>query len=691
MTSDGMTSESPRQEEPLGRRTVLDEENPWPGLVAFDEASERFFNGRAEVAAELRRLVLNSSLTVLFGASGLGKTSLLQAGLFPLLRKSDVLPIYLRLDVHDRAAPLVDQLKQAVLAQCRKHEVVAPAIRDGESLWEWLHREDFELWSRRNRRLTPLFMLDQFEEVFTLGAENADAVARFRIDLADLIEHRIPVAVADRIAAGEGDGGEAGGSEGDGGLSLSSQRYKVLVSFREDFLPDVEGWARDVPSLMRHRVRLLPMSGEQAFDAVHRTAPHLADESIAWEIVRFVAAAQTDGATGATGAAGATGVTGAAGVASAASVATAEARTADSELQVEPALLSLVCDGLNQRRKAQGKRAFDVALVRATGPSIVTDYYESSVAGLPSRVQRFITEELITERGFRKPCDIDDARALHGVTEAELRTLVDRRLLRIEPHRQTHRVELTHDLLTRVVRESRDQQRERAKAQRQRKRIVLASVVVAVLLLLAIVLIVYNARAARAIEREALAVQKADQAVQERKAMYERLVLLQGEKDTQVAAVQAELQKLRNSRPGSADATRALRAIGSAERALSTLSGTDAQSVAALVLQLNDASESVRKAAGGRLARDHRADPVAIGLMLGMLSEQQLPSLSASGRINVLYFLSRSESSAWSDEQKTLARQAIQRIRTRAAGGAAAIGSQTAEELARLEKKIAEP
>jgi hypothetical protein len=684
-----MTSESPRPDEPLGRRTILDEENPWPGLVAFDEASERFFHGRAEVAAELRRLVLNSSLTVLFGASGLGKTSLLQAGLFPLLRKSDVLPIYLRLDVHDRAAPLVDQLKHAVLAQCRKHEVVAPAIRDGESLWEWLHREDFELWSRRNRRLTPLFVLDQFEEVFTLGAENADAVARFRIDLADLIEHRIPVAVADRIAAGGRDGGGGdrdgdgdGDRDGDGGLSLSSQRYKVLVSFREDFLPDVEGWARDVPSLMRHRVRLLPMSGAQAFDAVHRTAPHLADEGIAWEIVRFVAAAQTDAATGAAGAAGAAGAVGAAG---------AGVGTADPELQVEPALLSLVCDGLNQRRKAQGKRAFDIALLRATGPSIVTDYYEASVAGLPPRVQRFITEELITERGFRKPCDIDDARALHGVTEAEIRTLVDRRLLRIEPHRQTHRVELTHDLLTRVVRESRDQQRERAKAQRQRKRIALASGVVAVLLILAIVLIVYNARAARAIEREARAVQTADQAVQERKAMYERLVLLQGEKDAQVAAVQAELQKLRNSRPGSDDATRALQAIGSAERALSTLSGTDAQSVAALAVQLNDASESVRKGAGGRLARDHLANPLAIGLVLGLLSEESLPKLSASGRINALYFLSRSESSAWSAEHKMLARQAIQRIRTRAAGGSAAIGSQTAEELARLEKKIAEP
>jgi hypothetical protein len=79
-------------------QVVIDEQNPWPGLEAFDEASERFFNGRGTESAELRRLVLQAPLTVLFGASGLGKTSLVQAGLFPLLRKDHLLPVYVRLD-----------------------------------------------------------------------------------------------------------------------------------------------------------------------------------------------------------------------------------------------------------------------------------------------------------------------------------------------------------------------------------------------------------------------------------------------------------------------------------------------------------------------------------------------------------------------------------------------------------------
>jgi hypothetical protein len=420
-------------------QAAIDEQNPWPGLGSFDEGAERFFNGRDNESAELRRLVLNAPLTVLFGASGLGKTSLVQAGLFPLLRKKHYLPVYVRLDLSDRTAPLIEQVKFALQTQLEARRIDAPAMRDGESLWCYLHRAGLELWSEQNQLLTPVFVFDQFEEVFTLGAENPAAVARLRIDLADLIENRLPAALAGNVESGEATG-EA--------LSLDSQRYKVVLSFREDFLPAVEGWKGELPSVQRNRLRLLPMSAQRAFEAVHETAPHLIDEELAKKIVNFVAAAQQDGAGKAT-----------------------ETPDHMREFAVEPALLSLVCSGLNERRKAQGKSVFDLELLAGSGQTIISDYYAKSVGDLPERVQRFIENELITQRGFRKPCDIDDARSLHGVTDQELRLLVDRRILRIEPQRGTERVELTHDLLTRVVREHRNQWRERIRQTGERIRV----------------------------------------------------------------------------------------------------------------------------------------------------------------------------------------------------------------------------
>src|SRR5882757_10956086 len=84
-------------------RSAVDADNPWPGLSSFTEDLRGFFFGREKETEELVRLIRRNTLTVLFGQSGLGKSSLLQAGAFPQLREADFLPLYLRLD-HDPAA-----------------------------------------------------------------------------------------------------------------------------------------------------------------------------------------------------------------------------------------------------------------------------------------------------------------------------------------------------------------------------------------------------------------------------------------------------------------------------------------------------------------------------------------------------------------------------------------------------------
>ncbi|MBI3068004.1 MAG: hypothetical protein HYY79_03740, partial [Betaproteobacteria bacterium] len=57
-------------------RHIIDADNPWPGLMPFTEDAQRFFHGRDSETAELSRLIRRATLTVLFGQSGLGKSSL---------------------------------------------------------------------------------------------------------------------------------------------------------------------------------------------------------------------------------------------------------------------------------------------------------------------------------------------------------------------------------------------------------------------------------------------------------------------------------------------------------------------------------------------------------------------------------------------------------------------------------------
>ena len=71
----------------------LEPSRPWPGLAPFPEVGADYFHGRGRECDDILRRVHRDTATLLFGQSGLGKTSLLQAGLFPLLRHGDFLPV----------------------------------------------------------------------------------------------------------------------------------------------------------------------------------------------------------------------------------------------------------------------------------------------------------------------------------------------------------------------------------------------------------------------------------------------------------------------------------------------------------------------------------------------------------------------------------------------------------------------
>ncbi|MBV9352216.1 MAG: hypothetical protein JOZ23_11885, partial [Mycobacterium sp.] len=420
--------------------TRLDRDNPWPGLEAFDEKGHEFFYGRDHESAELLNHVLDFPVTILYARSGLGKTSLLQAGVFPLLRDGDLrarlvpvlrdrdfLPIYVRFELKPSSAPLSRQLHQSVYNSIRASVPDAMLPLDDESLWEYLHRADFELWSGRNYPMTPVIVLDQFEELFTLGERVPDLVEEFRNDLGDLAENRIPADLAARMKDDEAVAGR---------FQLRSRNYKLLISLREDFLPALEEWRQVIPALGRARMRLRPLRAADGLVAVYEPATHLMTAALARRVVGIIAGESRDTA------------------------ATDADRPGDhlGSSDVEPALLSLFCRELNEERKRRGQPQFDEQLVEDAKGDILSNYYSSCVSDLPPCVARFIESELITEKGFRNSYPREDAVPTH-LTNDELDQLIGKRLLRLEEHYGAQRIELTHDVLTGVVREHRDRRR----------------------------------------------------------------------------------------------------------------------------------------------------------------------------------------------------------------------------------------
>ncbi|WP_284616722.1 WD40 repeat domain-containing protein [Aquabacterium humicola] len=419
---------------PSGVRLTSD--NPWPGLAAYDEDSSSYFKGRRSEKLELLRLVTQFPHVALYGKSGLGKSSLLQAGLFPLLReKKTYLPVYVRLNLHaDSPLPPMAQAMQALQdALCSSGaEFTEPA--KGESIWHYLHRRDLELWSVDNYPLTPVLVFDQFEELFAPRQGGFFDAASVMNALGDLIESRLPEELSgvtverSRLSA----------------LDLQTQRYRTLISFREDYLPILKNWERGIPSLLRNFLALRPMSRSQATEAVKEPGERVLAPGIEHDIVEFVGNLDND------------------------------TQAVDAEVAIEPVLLSLCCTQLNTRRAAG--RLIDADLLMSSGADILQDFYRCALAGMPDRVPRFIEGHLVQGKRYRASYPVDLAVQDGHLHRDELALLTDkRRLLRVDPQSGVDRVELIHDRLVGVVVAARDLRMseaaaEAAEAQRQRDR-----------------------------------------------------------------------------------------------------------------------------------------------------------------------------------------------------------------------------
>jgi WD40 repeat protein len=445
---------------------LVDRDNPWPGLPSFREQDQEFFFGREAETEALRRTVMREStrLTVLFGRSGLGKTSLLQAGLYPRLRRQQVLPVGIRLEYAGERS-LVDQVRRAILDTAEAVHVEAPSFSAGETLWESFHRAGANFWDGNNRIVIPLLVFDQFEEVFTHGKSDPVRREAFFVELADLVEGRPPAAVKARLDADPPLAAE---------FSPERHDYRVLLSLRQDFLADLDGLRGRMRSLGASRLALLSMDGEAALRAVLRAGEHVIDAGVAEKVVRFVSGAGRGAGAELAGSVGdAEGApAGLPGVPSAA--ASPEGAIADQEgngraaapvplkeLEIDPTLLSLVCRALNNRRRQKGAPKITFDLLSGSWKEILARFYENSLAGLGPAVRAFVEDSLLTRSGYRDSVAWDNALSAPGVSAQDLQALCDRRLLRIEERNGKDRIELAHDVLTEVIGESRDLRRQR--------------------------------------------------------------------------------------------------------------------------------------------------------------------------------------------------------------------------------------
>ncbi len=413
--------------------------NPWLGLASYEEpkkdGNDYQFCGRDDETLEVVRLIDNNLFITLYGSSGIGKTSLLRAGVIPILRRKDYFPLYVRLSQEPKemsfAEAIVHKLQDSGLTVTSNADVRHPDSTDRLYLWDYFATTSFQ---DEGREVYPVIILDQFEEVFREGYKAK----------AELLLRQIYLLLNDELEMPS----EAGWS--------ADTNYRFVASIREDFLFVLED-SIDENSLdlyKNNRYRLRPMKPEQARQVVlvpgKDCIEETAREAVAERTISLARRPQSD--------------------------------------DIDTLLLSLVCFGTYGKKKGEKITASDLDVWKDNPMEV---YYQDAVQKLSAPQIRYIQQHFIREDGSRRRVAV--AEVLPVLGEATYRQLTEGPS-RLFATAETGKVELLHDQLSMAVYEERKAFEEREQKRKQRQRMMRIGFAASAIAILAVVIAVVFAR-----------------------------------------------------------------------------------------------------------------------------------------------------------------------------------------------------
>ncbi|MEV0846395.1 WD40 repeat domain-containing protein [Streptomyces sp. NPDC049954] len=226
---------------------------PYRGLASYRQQDAQWFFGRERSTATLigllRTAEVTGGLVVLVGASGAGKSSLLNAGLVPALRKGElggedarVGPVLQLVPGSDPLAELTGHVPE--LASVAAGAAGSAFRASTAPEFSRAVRQAVARWARRTAAsgapARPVVIVDQFEELFTLCPDEADRQTFIR--------------VLDAVSSPADDGERAGAL--------------VVVGVRADFYEKCLGYPELAQALQRRHTVLAPLTSADLRKAV---------------------------------------------------------------------------------------------------------------------------------------------------------------------------------------------------------------------------------------------------------------------------------------------------------------------------------------------------------------------------------------------------------------------------------------
>jgi HEAT repeat protein len=381
-------------------------QQPYKGLTPYEEQDQDNFFGRTEDIRILVDKIRARKLTFLFAASGVGKSSLLQAGVIPEL-KQPAHSFYAPLDViylRDWVVNPLAAFKQKVLEYFQRQGRLLPDAYRQESVV----LKDFLNFCTLLSSDPLVIILDQFEEFFYYQ--------RYHEEFQPFIE-QLSLAIHD-----------------------SETATVFVISMREDFALELNAFKEYMPTfLIENFYRLEKLTEAQTREAIVAPVTRLGVEyqpellAALWTDLSRREQAERMGA---------------------------EAVSGKEELPVEPPHLQIVCMQLWAHPETQRTRVISLAIYVAQGRAegLLNHYFRKTIQNFSRREKKLASaafDLLVSRYGTKLARPLAELATTLRVEEsalgAVLKQLHEKRVLRQQDRQGKIWYELYHDVFAKHV------------------------------------------------------------------------------------------------------------------------------------------------------------------------------------------------------------------------------------------------
>ena len=333
--------------------------------------------------------------TIIYGKSGIGKTSLLQAGIFPRLRQDNMFPVVVRLgpsDAINYSYFLLDKIEEEVRNLGYSTTVVSDyLVEEAPIIWSYLNTHQFT--DSEGIIKIPVLILDQFEEVLN-NKDTYDRAEELLLNLYMLID----------------------GSSFIPAEYLPYDNFRLVFTIREDYLyyfeDIIEQDSLNEFKDNRYRLKGLDIDGAKSviFSFLRDRIDPKSESRVCEQIIK-------------------------------------NARDSIAWNDINPGILSLLCS-----RLAENNHIKELTAIQAE--DAIYDYYEKAMNEVSAECRCFLERNLVTYDGLRDSVDLKSALHNGYLSEKELHILTQQyKLLRIiNSGNDSSRIEFIHDVIAKVVR-----------------------------------------------------------------------------------------------------------------------------------------------------------------------------------------------------------------------------------------------